>query len=229
MEYLKASFRGNNPRHIYRTQLDLQGLTPEQIIKIEPETIPEHILEEPYRKGANLTRQQKSAVLKLIAIKKIEKKIGNSIGRQDAINNFLRSQEVIQERPPVDQQIRDLMGEATKELLPVMLSQTDKEINAAINKNRNMNYDSRADHRFRHEFTEHEIMHLRTTNIKDPENFKRIFGYSLDELIGQNIGLRKDQFKGGKKTRKYRKYSKRRFNKKSSRKNKKKTTRKRKY
>ena len=68
MEYLKASFRGNNPRHIYRTQLDLQGLTPEQIIKIEPETIPEHILEEPYRKGANLTRQQKSAVLKLISL-----------------------------------------------------------------------------------------------------------------------------------------------------------------
>ena len=229
MEYLKATFRTDKSKHIYKTQLDLQDLSPEQIIRIDPQTIPAHILDEPYRKGVNLTRQQKSAVLKLIAIKKIEKSTGNSRGRQEAINSFLRSLEDIQERPPVDQQIRDLMGEATKELLPVMLSQTDKEINAAIDKNRNMNYDPKADHRFRHEFTEDEITHLRTTNIKDPENFKRIFGYSLDELIGQNIGLRKEQFKGGKRTRKYRKSSKRRFNKKSSKKNKKKTTHKRKY
>ena len=207
--------------HTYNTQDDLKYLTPEDIIKLDVKSIPEFIVNYPATPPLSLTQQ--GALKRLLARKRLTKQ-GQNIDtpkfRQQEATEFLKETEGNSE---ADAYI--------KELIPEILADAQKkiehDIKKAIDENRNMNYDPNPKPSERHIFTPEELTYLKNIS-RNPENFKQIFDYSLDALIDQNIGLRKEQFKGGKRTRKYRKGSKRRFNKKSSRKNKK-ITHKRKY
>jgi hypothetical protein len=80
--------------HKYKTQADLQGMSAEQIINLEPNDVRHDIDENDG--GRRLEGVERSAMYALLSIKKIEKENGkNESRRQSAIRSFLQGKNII--------------------------------------------------------------------------------------------------------------------------------------
>ena len=98
--YIMSSWPSWFKTHIYKTQADLQGMSPEQIINLEPDDVRHDIYENDG--GRPLEGVEKSAMNFLLSIKEIEKKSGkNKQMRKHLITDFLRRKRIIP-NPEVD-------------------------------------------------------------------------------------------------------------------------------
>ena len=92
---LKSFFR---KKHKYETQTDLQNMTAEQIINLNPSEV--GFNREDETGGFPLIGVKRRAMYRLLAIKRQEKITPNPVARQSAINQFLQN-EGIRENPEV--------------------------------------------------------------------------------------------------------------------------------
>lgn len=98
---LKSYFR---KKHKYETQADLQNMTAEQIVSLNPSDVGQYIENE--TGGVPLTGVKRRAMYRLLAIKKQEKLTPNPVARQSAISQFLQN-EGIKENPEVTKLLVD--------------------------------------------------------------------------------------------------------------------------
>lgn len=98
---LKSYFR---KKHKYETQADLQNMTAEQIVSLNPSEVGLYIENE--TGGVPLTGVKRRAMYRLLAIKKQEKMTPNPVARQSAITQFLQN-EGIKENPEVTKLLVD--------------------------------------------------------------------------------------------------------------------------
>ncbi len=98
---LKSYFR---KKHKYETQADLQNMTAEQIVSLNPSDVGSYIESE--TGGVPLTGVKRRAMYRLLAIKKQEKMTPNPAARQSAITQFLQN-EGIKENPEVTKLLVD--------------------------------------------------------------------------------------------------------------------------
>ena len=102
-------------KHKYKTQSDLHGMSPEQIINLDPNDVRHDIDENDG--GRPLEGVERSAMYALLSIKKIEKENGkNESRRQRVIRNFLQGKNIIP-NPQVDAVVHDTKEEMGKKHL----------------------------------------------------------------------------------------------------------------
>ena len=109
MSSLKSYFR---KKHRYETQADLKDMTAEQIVNLNPKDVGFYL--ETDTGGIPLEGVKRSAMFRLLAIKKMQKIAPNERARQNSINSFLYDKG-IKSNPEVDKVIAEATAELAKE------------------------------------------------------------------------------------------------------------------
>ena len=107
---LRSLFGVQHKQHKYDKQAQLQNLTAEQIVNLNPIEVSSTINKE--TSGVQLPEQKRRAMYTLLAIKTAHKKRPDEKARQSAINRFL-VKEGIRSNPELD----SLISDATQELV----------------------------------------------------------------------------------------------------------------
>lgn len=107
MSSAKSYFRrmGIGKKHRYESQADLQNMTREEILRIDPKDIGSYI--ETETGDIPLTGDKKKALTRLLAIKRLEKESPSAVSQRDKIINDFEKREGWVSNPEVDRLIID--------------------------------------------------------------------------------------------------------------------------
>ena len=119
---LKSFFQ---KKHVYNTQADLEHLSAEEIVRLDPRDVSSHI--ETETGGHPLQGVKRRAMNVLVALKRENKKRPNAAGTERAIANFL-TREGLQE----DSEVSQLIAKTTDEMLDERLKEANETMKSQL-------------------------------------------------------------------------------------------------
>jgi glutaredoxin-related protein len=181
MSSFKSFFK---KKHKYESQSDLKGMTPQEIVNINPKDIGTDIVNKP--SDIPLDGVQKRAMFNLIAIKKQDKITPSEAGRQNAIKNFM-VREGLTKDPKVDAVINTVQKSLVDANTSKMIDQLEmKDMRNRLNK---------LSDKPTVPYTEEELLFKRLNALGGKSKARR--------SIGRKFVTKKRKTRKTRKTRKY--------------------------